>query len=62
MNNLINNIIKLRIYLNNLQKVTATVLLSCKGWKSDLINDINLKKINTIKLIYTWIIKNTDNK
>lgn len=53
MNNLINNIIKLRIYLNNLQKVTATVLLSCKGWKRDLINDINLKKMNTIKLIYT---------
>lgn len=52
MNNLINNTIKLMIYLNNLQKVT-TVLLSCKGWKRDLINDINLKKINTIKLIYT---------
>ncbi len=49
------------IYLNNLQKVTATVLLSCKGWKRDLINNIHLKKMNTIKLIYTWIIKNEDN-
>ncbi len=53
MNNLISNTIKLMIYLNNLQKVTATVLLSCKGSKRDLINNINLKKMNTIKLIYT---------